>query len=147
MLLFDGAAWQAMSGSETDKNGGLDLVRQVTSHNNAASGEHATIPSHSIFLGVTARVTEEITGPNSWQLGVEGGLTPFGNNLPLAPGTEVRGPADPSMIYGTPTPIIISPQGGAFTGGRILLSLFYIDLPVPSLEEGDGSARHDDHSG
>lgn len=132
LLIFDGTLWQPVM---LQSALGLDSVRHQTTHGYAAGGEHATVPSHSIFLGVSVRVTQAIIGPRAWQLGVKGGVDRFGNNLPLASESEIRGPADPSLIYWQPTPIIVTPQDGRITGGRLLMSIFYIELPVPQLDD------------
>lgn len=136
LLVFDGKLWQPINMGAA-QGGGEALVRRVTAEVNMTDAELATIPSHSIFLGVSARVSQQIVGPVSWDFGVAKGLTRFGNSLPLAQGSEIRGPADPSIIYWQPTPLLATPKGGTFTAGRLLLSLFYIDLPVPQAEDID----------
>ena len=129
-MVFDGALWQPLN-MGGGQGGDEMLVRRLTSEAEITDMQLANIPSHSIFLGVAVRVSRQIVGPKSWSLGVADGLTRFGNGLPLDQGSEIRGPADPSLIYWSPTPLIATPKGDAFTGGSLLLSLFYIDLPVP----------------
>lgn len=84
-----------------------------------------------IFLGVTARVTQAVTGATAWDLGVADDLKRFGRDLPLAAQSQISGPADPSHIYWQDTDIVLTPQGGTFTGGRIALALYFIRLPMP----------------
>lgn len=134
LLVFDGLSWQAVYPSAAS-GGGENLVRRITAEYDLTQGPLASIPSHSIFLGVAARISTRIVGPHSWSLGVADGLTRFGNGLPLAQGSEIRGPADPSLIYWQPTPLVATPKGDSFSGGSLLLSLFYIDLPAPQAED------------
>lgn len=91
------------------------------------------IPSHIILLGVTARVLETITGPESWRLGTDAGPDRFGSNLGLDQDTNIIGPADPPRPYWYQEFIVISPVGGAFTGGRIAVAVHFIQLPPPAL--------------
>ena len=147
LLVYDGKQWQALQGSAApqtntqpasvtpsdDNESAVNLVRRITTESDISADALAEIPSHGIFLGLTALVLEEITGTTRWRLGVEGdGADRFGSGLSVAAGSEVRGPADPSVIYWQPTPIIARPDRGRFTGGRVLVSLFHIQLPVPS---------------
>lgn len=129
LLVFDGASWQPVEGAGQQSG----LVRQVTTHAAITDNQLAEIPSHVIFLGLTALVLEEIKGTSRWRIGVAGdGDNRFGNGLLVAAGTEIRGPADPSLIYWQPTPLIATPEVGHFTAGRVAVSLFYIELPIPS---------------
>lgn len=129
LLVFDGENWQPVQAAGVAQPSGL--VQQVTTEASVTNGQLAEIPSHVIFLGLTALVIDEITGASSWRIGVAGGTDRFGKGLGVANGTQIRGPADPSVIYWQPTPVIATPQGGQFSGGRMRLSLFYISLPIP----------------
>ena len=91
------------------------------------------IPSHTILLGVSERVLETITGPDSWQLGTNVGTDRFGSGLGLEKDTTVIGPADPPQVYWSAENITLSAQGFAFTGGRIAVALHFIQLPPPNL--------------
>ena len=88
------------------------LVQQVTTEAAITDNHLAEIPSHVIFLGLTALVIEEIKGTSRLRIGVAGdGDNRFGNGLLVAVGTEISGPADPSLIYWQPTPVIATPEG------------------------------------
>ena len=128
-FIFDGSGWQPVQGVAQASG----LVQQVTTEAAMSDSQLAEIPSRVIFLGLTALVLEEIKGAASWRIGVAGGGdNRFGNGLGIAAGSEVRGPADPSLIYWQPTPVIATPEGGRFTAGRIAVSLFFINLPIPA---------------
>ena len=64
-----------------------------------------------------------------------GCLERFGTDLPVAQGSEIIGPADPSVIYWHDTPVLISPIGGHIGGGKVRLSLFSIRLPAPRRDQ------------
>lgn len=133
LLIFDGANWQDLQTLQsTGAAQQAGLIHQVTTEAAVTDSQLAEIPSHVIFLGLTALVLDEIKGTSRWRIGVAGdGDNRFGNGLPVAAGTEIRGPADPSLIYWQPTPVIATPEGRRFTAGRIAVSLFYIRLPIP----------------
>ena len=90
------------------------------------------IPSHSLFFGVTGRIVQNLTGATSWHLGVADGPTRFGTNLPVAADTLINGPANPPAVYWQRTSLLVSPVGGAFTGGQVRLCVFSLSLPVPA---------------
>ena len=131
LVVFDGEIWQALDvAAPASGEGGANLVRSVTSENPIGAAL-TQIPSHGIFLGLTAVVTQAIKGPARWSIGVDGGHDRFGNGLGVEAGTQICGPADPSVVYWEETPIIATPERGQFTAGRLKLSIFFIDLPVP----------------
>lgn len=85
---------------------------------------------------MTARVTQAIEGVTDWHLGVTDDPKRFGRTLPLTVQSEISGPADPSHIYWQDTDIVLTPQGGTFTAGRVALALYYIRLPMPEIADG-----------
>ncbi len=90
-----------------------------------------SLPSHTIFFGTAVKVLEAIEGAQSWSLGVAGGTNRFGNWLSLGVGSEIRGPADPSVVYWSHTPILATPINGKFTKGRVAIAIYYLRLPIP----------------
>lgn len=138
-LVYDGRDWQNLQSGElsTPPSPGESsaavpsLLREKRVLVDVTDMGEVTIPSHKIFLGLTARVVESINGTPGWRLGVDDDTKRFGHGLSVAANSEMRGPADPSVIYWQDTQILVSPEGGRFTAGQILLALFYVDLPVP----------------
>ena len=57
----------------------------------------------------------------------------IGSSLGLEKDTVFTGPADPPGTYWQEEDIVLSPMGGAFTGGRIAIAVHFIDLPPPAL--------------
>ena len=90
-----------------------------------------SLPSHTIFFGVAVKVLEAIEGAQSWSLGVANGPNRFGNWLSIGKGSEIRGPADPSVVYWSDTPILATPINGSFTKGRVAIAIYYLRLPIP----------------
>jgi len=129
LLVFDGAAWRDLATSSGDR---LSLTRTRTEFDFSTDLPTAMIPAHHIFFGVSGLVRQAITGPTSWHIGVSDGLTRFGTDIALTEATTVQGPADPPAVYWQDTPIVLTPIGGAFTGGELTLDLFSFSLPVPT---------------
>ena len=88
---------------------------------------------HSLFFGVTGLITQSISGPTVWQLGTSDGLNRFGTDLPLASGATINGPANPPSVYWQDTPLVLTPEGGAFAAGQLVLDIFFFSLPIPAL--------------
>ncbi|MGC6535298.1 MAG: DUF2793 domain-containing protein [Parvibaculales bacterium] len=126
LLIFDGTDWRGVSAP----NAAASVIAQTTHDVDLTQQAEVVIPSHRIFLGLTGIVLSPIAGPQSWDIGVADGLTRFANGLPLDGDTEIRSPADPSLIYWQPTPLVLTPRGGRFTAGRIRLSLFSVNMPL-----------------
>lgn len=142
LSVFDGQNWQAAATgaaptptpSEPAAPSSLYATEEAIFDLARDTGE-LTIPSHITFLGATARVLEQVTGPVNWNLGTNGsdGRTRFGSGLNVAKGTEIRGPADPPQVYWTSENIVLTPRHGSFTGGRVTVAIHYIRLPYPAL--------------
>ncbi len=69
-----------------------------------------TIPARAIVLGVAARTVSAVTG--------------------AAPGSVNIGVIGPTAFYAD-TPVILSANGGAFTGGEVRLSAYYLKFEAP----------------
>ena len=133
LLAFDGTQWVNVA---SDSDTQLSLTRERGLYDfsqSLPSTPNLTIPSHSMFFGVIGLITESISGPTVWQLGTSDGLNRFGTDLPLASGWRINGPADPPSVYWQDTPLVLTPEGGDFTGGQLVLDIFYFSLPTPSL--------------
>ncbi len=130
LLAYDGNQWVSINtGSATD----FSLSRQRGLYDFSQSLPSLMIPSHSVFFGVTGMITHSITGPTAWQLGTSDGLNRFGTNLPLDSGSTINGPANPPSVFWQDTPLVLTPEGGAFSSGQLVLDIFYFILPIPSL--------------
>ena len=62
-----GAIWKSLKATGAGQKSGL--VQQVTTEAAITDNQLAEIPSHVIFLGLTALVIEEIKGTSRWRIG------------------------------------------------------------------------------
>lgn len=88
----------------------------------ASVASSMVIPARAIVLGVSARTTQTVTGAGSYSCGVAGEVGKFGSLLGAALGSVNIGVVGPTAFY-SDTPVILTAAGGAFTGGRVRLSI------------------------
>jgi hypothetical protein len=104
-------------------------------HAVAPGGAQATaglIPAGSLVFGVTARVLEPVTGVTGWSLGVEGAPERHGAGLPLAAGVAETAARGAPTAHPVAIPLLLTPEGGSFSGGRVRLAIHFLALPAPS---------------
>ncbi len=96
------------------------------------SGASATstfaIPNRAIVLGVSTRTVTAITGASSYDCGIGGETAKFGGSLGIAAGSTNVGVIGPQAFYAA-TPIVLTAQGGNFTGGAVRIAVHYL-LPI-----------------
>lgn len=133
LLIYDGANWRALNagGGATSNTAQQTIIRTDYEVDLEMNTPRVLIPTHVIFLGLTARVVTEIRGTDSWSIGVADSPPRFANSLALHAGLEIRAPADPSLIYWQETELVFTATSSNFNAGQLRLSLFHIDLPVP----------------
>jgi hypothetical protein len=96
------------------------------------------IPAGGVMvIGVTARVTTEITGCTGFDIGDGVTADKFGDNVAVASGTTSKlsnGTATTPTIYPSVNNIVLTAVGGggAFTGGVVRLTVHYIALSAPT---------------
>lgn len=90
------------------------------------------IPPGAMMLGVTARVTQQITGTlTSWRLGTQGADDRFGQGLGRGLNSWGRGILSQPLTYRDLTPVILSATGGQFAAGRVRLVAHWLELRIP----------------
>jgi Protein of unknown function (DUF2793) len=97
----------------------------------AASVTPPVIPDKAIVLGVTGRVLTEITGASGWSLGVDGSPDRYGSGYGTGAGAYAHGVTGQPQAYYGATPLVITAQGGAFTGGTLRLAVHLMELVPP----------------
>ena len=128
-----GGAWtQEQSGVSP---GGAATMARVVEIDHALSGGVSTtapiIPDKAVVLGVTGRVLAAITGASGWSMGVAGSPDRYGAGYGTAAGAFAHGvTGQPQAYYGT-TPLKITAEGGAFTGGTLRLAVHLLELQPP----------------
>lgn len=131
---YTGANW--ISGFSAGSISGAATMLRVaeTDHSldaSTTSTAAAAIPDKAMVIGVTARVTEAITGATSWSLGVEGGIDRYGSGYGTALNAFAHGVSGTPLAYYGGTALVLTADGGDFSGGRLLLAVHYIDLTPP----------------
>ncbi|MDO5657833.1 MAG: DUF2793 domain-containing protein [Paracoccus sp. (in: a-proteobacteria)] len=133
--LFDGETW--VSGALTLSPYGSGLIARVI-EGEVQPGEGSVqetdivIPHAAMVIGATARVVEPLTGSlSAWSLGTEGAADRFGQGLGLGAGAWARGMLSQPVTYWQPQPLILTAQGGSFTGGRVRLAVHLLELRLP----------------
>lgn len=95
------------------------------------SGAHVTaaglIPARCIVLGVTAKVLAAVTGAASFDCGLSAGASQFGGSLGIALGSQNVGVVGPFAVYAA-TDVVLSANGGSFSGGNVLLVAHVIEV-------------------
>jgi len=87
-----------------------------------------SIPNRAIVLGVSTRTVSAITGATSYDCGISGETSKFGGSLGIATGSTNVGVIGPQAFYSA-TPIVVTANGGNFTGGAVRVAIHYL-LPI-----------------
>ena len=133
--LFDGTAWRDGMVTLSPHNAGLSFGVAEIDHV-IASGPTSTtvvvIPAPSVVIGVTARVTQAITGTlASWTLGTAVSPGQFGTGLGLATGSWCRGLLGQPTAYYLPEALQLDGTGGDFSGGTIRIAVHFMEIALP----------------
>lgn len=88
------------------------------------------IPDRAIVLAVSTRIVEDITGATSYDCGISGDLAKFGGLLGILRFANNVGVIGPEAFYAD-TPIRLTANGGAFTGGVVRVAIHFLDFGVP----------------
>lgn len=96
------------------------------------------IPAGSILLGVTVRVTTTITGAASFDIGDGVDVDRFGAAVALPAGTTTTlvnhtgGAGDIPALFAAAGSVVLTANGGAFTGGAVRVVAHYLTLVAPT---------------
>lgn len=129
--VFDGTAWRR--GDVLGTAGaslGLRAADVVVDLVGASVSVADLVPARAIILGVSCWVVEAVTGATSYSVGIAGDLSKFGGSLGLAAGSSNVGVVGPFATY-SPDAVVVTASGGAFTGGKLGLSVAAIVPGVP----------------
>jgi hypothetical protein len=96
------------------------------------TADPAFIPDRAVVLGVASRTTFAITGAVSYGVGVVGNTTQFGNLLGIALNSTNNGVIGPTAFYAD-TKVRVTANGGNFTGGKVRLIIYFLEMSVPSV--------------
>jgi len=90
------------------------------------------IPDRAIVLAVSTRTVAAVLGATSWDCGIAGEPAKFGGSLGVAAGSTNVGVIGPQAFY-APTPIVLTANGGNFTGGDVRIAIQYLMPTVPTV--------------
>ncbi len=114
---------------------GLKVIRRQ--HDINLAGANVTrfetsekIISHELFIGLSARVTQTMSGVTRWSLGDASSPTRFANALAVAAGSSAVGFLSPPQVYWASESFILSSENGVFTGGEIQLVAYSLALAL-----------------
>jgi len=147
MLVWTGSAWSRLdvamgllvrattvqvcagaAGSAIDMATVEELLSGLTG---ASATSTITIPDRAIVLAVSTRTATAITGASSYDCGIAGTTTKFGGSLGIAAGSTNVGVIGPQAFYAA-TPIVLTANGGAFTGGAVRVAIQYLLPSAPT---------------
>jgi hypothetical protein len=115
--------------------GGAAMLKTQTEELTGLSGASVTttieFPNQCIILGASVRVTDDITGATSFDVGDGSTVDRFGGTLGIAEGSTNQGTIGPAGNYSATT-VTLTANGGNFTGGGVRVSLHYIELSIPT---------------
>jgi len=110
---------------------GAHVVEELLSGLTGASATSTmAIPDRAIVLAVSTRTVTTITGAASYDCGIAGTPNKFGGSLGIAAGSANVGVIGPQAFY-APTPIVITANGGIFTGGAVVVAIQYLLPSAP----------------
>ncbi len=107
------------------------IVEEELSLGGASVSSTIGIPDRAVVFGVSTRTTEAIAGAASYSCGISGDATKYGALLGIAAGSTNSGVTGPTAFYAA-TPVVLSANGGSFTGGKVRLAIHYMSCGVPA---------------
>lgn len=134
-VVFDGMGW--VSDSAAFSAGGASTRTRVLEfeHVVSAGTENTTavvIPGGAQLTGVTGRVSTDITGSLvGWRIGVAGSNNRYGSGLGVALNSYLSGLSGSPVTYYSDTPLLLTAEGGSFSGGTLQLALHLTELVPP----------------
>jgi Protein of unknown function (DUF2793) len=133
-LTYEDGVWR--DGIALTANGGRVTLRAkeeelTLSGTFVETADAAFIPNRAIVLGVASRTTLAIAGATSYGVGINGNPTQFGNLLGVAQGSTNIGVIGPTAFFAD-TKVRVTANGGNFTGGKVRLIIYFMEMTAPS---------------
>ena len=138
-LIHDGANWTPLSSTFKALTAArspflaatrFEIVEQEVTLSGASVATTVPIPARAIVLGVSTRTSVAITGATSYSCGVSGDAGKFGSALGVAKNASNVGVVGPTAYYAD-APVVITAAGGAFTAGKVRVSMHLMRLDAP----------------
>lgn len=133
--IFDGQSWFIGAATFGVLGSGLAFGMaegQVTVGAGAVFDTGVSIPAGAMVIGAVARVTQALTGSlQTWRLGTADSNNRFGQGLGKGAGSWARGMLGTPMTYYSGASLLMTGEGGAFTGGKVRLAVHWLELRLP----------------
>lgn len=133
--VFDGQAWFLGAATFGSMGAGLAFGMtegEVTVRAGAVFDTGIAIPASVMVIGAVARVTQALTGTlQTWRLGTADSNNRFGQGLGNGAGSWARGMLGTPMTYYSSANLLMTGEGGAFTGGKVKLAVHWLELRLP----------------
>ncbi len=130
--IFDGTSWLAgFCISPKQAYTGHRILEEATTLSGATTSTAIQIPDKGICIGVSCRVTTEVTGATSFDIGDGSTANLFGDDIGLTVDTTNNGVIDPTAYYAA-TSIVFTANGSNFTGGVVRTAIHYMTINAPT---------------
>lgn len=133
--IFDGKAWFGGATTLGPKGSGMAFGMaegEVTVTPGAVFDTGIAIPANAMVIGAVARVTQALSGTlQTWRLGTAGADNRFGQGLGKSAGSWARGLLGAPMTYYEAANLLLTPEGGTLTGGKLKLAVHWMELRLP----------------
>ena len=131
-----GAGWVANAVAVSPGGAGTQMRVLEFDHAVTAGASNQTavqIPAQAQVTGVTGRLIGALTGAGltGWRVGVDGSDNRYGSGLGIELNSYLRGLSGAPVTYYTPTPLLLSAEGGVFAAGEVRLALHLVELEPP----------------
>ncbi|WP_172295809.1 DUF2793 domain-containing protein [Pseudoruegeria sp. HB172150] len=135
--LHDGSGW-VEGGVAVSVNRAASALRVLEFDHTISAGATSTtsveIPQYALVFAVTARIKTAFSGAlASWDFGVSGATDRYGSGLGLAQGSWVSGITGQPVTYYADTPLVLTGNGGDFSGGELRVAIHYYSATPPEV--------------
>lgn len=133
--IFDGQSWFIGAATFGALGSGLAFGMaegEVTVGAGATFNTGVSIPAGAMVIGAVARVTQALTGSlQAWRFGTADSNNRFGQGLGKGAGSWARGMLGTPMTYYSGANLLMTGEGGGFTGGKVKLAVHWLELRLP----------------
>ncbi|WP_116134346.1 DUF2793 domain-containing protein [Tropicimonas sp. IMCC34043] len=129
--IFTAAGWR-VGDVVTDAGAtfGLRVAEAVLDLSGGATAAAGLLPTRAIICGVSSWTIATVTGAASYDVGIAGEPSKFGGSLGAPAGSSNIGVVGPFATY-APGDVLVTANGGSFTGGRVGLAVLALVPGVP----------------
>ena len=126
--VFDGSAWVPFGLIMRDTGEYLRVahLQEDITVSGASTNSTIQIPDRGLVLAVNVRVTTAITGATSFDVGISGDTGRYGTGIGIAQDSTSIGMSQHPTSYYADTPLILTANGGSFSGGVVRLTVQYL---------------------